>query len=538
MAKMMTFKTSFADQICNFTDSGITYVRSGYPALSYDYTSATPELKIYYIQIYSRGQTSNVAMTVELKIGNNTSGEITMPPRVIGGETYYEYQNYDGSLSGVLVPNSDSDLSVQIIIRIDGVAKTTNTFVIPPPLGLSVTSISPSPATGKACTVTLNKAVPNNSWKLSTKRIIIAAYYDDPVYRMSVYGYKTDMSTRVEYYEYGFSQFTFYVPYDSSKQRSNDQAKITVEFQADPDYDYFTFGTTYLTSTLEHVFTMSYINQTDPLAGPTVVLNAIAENPSGMMATYGKYIGGSIQKLTFSIASITYKFGSSFSKRTMSLYNSNGTLNKAWEYSNTNNFTLSLTNKVDAAYYMTVSITDSAGRVGSATTSTFQIYGYDVPSIISLNASRCDQDGTANDSGAYCKITYQFKVYALGNQNTKKVTLYAPDGSHVYTNLDYDHGSAYQYISAANTETSYQIDLTVEDDFDEATRTMNLSTAGVIMDFLYNGKGIGLGKVSETTNMVEVNPSWVFKANNITLGSDDLRTLLNSILQRLNDGGL
>ena len=59
--------------------------------------------------------------------------------------------------------------------------------------------------------------------------------------------------------------------------------------------------------------------------------------------------------------------------------------------------------------------------------------------------------------------------------------------------------------------------------------TRNLSTAGVIMDFLRDGKGIGLGKVAETSEMVEVNPQWVFKANNITFKGVNLQTILESL---------
>ena len=59
--------------------------------------------------------------------------------------------------------------------------------------------------------------------------------------------------------------------------------------------------------------------------------------------------------------------------------------------------------------------------------------------------------------------------------------------------------------------------------------TRNISTAGVIMDFLYDGKGIGLGKIAETTEMVEVNPQWTFKADKMTFKGQDLETILTSL---------
>ena len=527
MAELM-FNGRIAQNFCNFTHGGVSFSSFGNQTLDYLYFNANPTLSIKSFAIETDTiPEASLGLTAELIIGNNSTGLIPFSRTTQGSKARFTIPS--STPNSVAVPSSDSDVSVQVVISADGTEKTRYTFNIPPPIMYAVSSISPSPATGKVCTVTLNRSIPDpetTPWRLNEK-IIVAAYHDDPAYRLSVYGYKTDMVTRIESFDYGFSSFTFYVPYDSSRTRTDDLAKIRLNFFVSlADYVFFT---SYLSYYFEYTFSMSYVNQTDPLAAPTVTLNAIAENPSGMMAKYGKYVGGGIGNLTFSIASVAYKFGAAFSKRTMSLYHSNGTLSKSWEYSNTNSFTLSLTNTTDSAWYMVVSITDTSGRVGSATTATFQVYGYEAPSILGLNASRCDQDGTPNDSGAYCKISYQFKIYALGNHNAKNVTLNAPDQPHVYTNLDYDHGSAYQYISEADTETSYRIDLIVEDDFNEVSQTMNLSTAGVIMDFLYNGKGIGLGKVAETSNMVEVNPQWTFKAQTIMIRGQDLATILQSL---------
>ena len=531
MAKTLTFTPTYGNQICNFTHNSISFTRNGAVSLSYDCMVASPTLSLSRISITAASNPgTGVALTAELKIGNNSTGQLSL---VRLDDTTFELTDTTVPNS-VAVPTSNDDISVQIIIRANGTVKTTNTFTVPPPLYLYVTSISPSPATGKVCTVILNRSIPSDfKWWLAD-RPIIATYHDDPVYRQSNYIYGPDMATQLFDVSSGFDSFTFYVPYDSSKTRSDNQAKIRIMFDVGSGSTKYThFNPTLIRYIFEHTFTMSYVNQTDATANPTVVLNAIAENPSGMLSTYGKYIGGAIGKLTFSLSSVICKFGSSFSSRTVYLYNSDGTLNKQWTYSNTNSFTLSLTNTVDRAWYIVIAITDSAGRVGSATTAVFQVYGYNDPSIISLNASRCNQDGTPNDSGSYCKITYQFKVNALGNQNSKKVTLVAPDGSHVYTNLDYDHGSAYQYISAADPEHSYPITVTVEDDFKTSSRSMNISTAGVIMDFLAGGNGIGLGKVAELADTVDINPNWTLRINNI-----DLVQWMQDIEDRLTAGNL
>lgn len=529
MANYMFFTSAAGNLICNFTNSNISYTRNGTQTLNYDCTAANPTVSLARVSIKAASNPgTGVTLTAELKIGNNSTGQKTLARL---DTTTFELAE-TSIPNSVAVPVTDNDVSVQVIIRANGTVKTTNTFVIPPPLHLSVSSISPSPATGKVCTVTLNRSIPNpdNSPWLIVSNVTISSYHDSTVYRLSSYAYKTDMVTRLTSRSYGFNAFTFYIPYDSSKSKTDNQAKITILIDLSIGSKYSSFGSTSFRYTFEHSFTMSYVNQTDPTAAPSVTLNAIAESPSGMLSKYGKYVGGGIGKLTFSIASVVCKFGASFSKRTMSLYNSSGTLISSWEYSNTNAFTLTLNNTTDAAWYMVVSITDTAGLVGSATTATFQAYGYKVPSILGLTASRCNQDGTPNDSGAYCKISWWYKIYALGDHNSKKNTLIAPDGTHVYTNIDYDRSvNGYMITVAADTETSYQISLTVEDDFDSVTQTMNLSTAGVIMDFLYNGKGIGLGKVAETSNMVEVNPQWTFKAQTIMIRGQDLATILQSL---------
>lgn len=526
MAQYLFFATTFGEQICNFTNSNIAYTRNGAQSVAYEYSTASPTLSMARLSIKAASNPgTSVSITAELKIGNSTTGQKTFTR---ADNTTFEL-NVSTTPNSVAVPTSTSEISCQIIIRVNGTVKTTSTFTIPPPLLLSVSSISPSPATGKACTVTLNTTIPS-SWKLADK-ITVGAYHDSTVYRLSVYGYRTDMATILSSGSSGFSQFTFYVPYDSSKVKTDNEARIRILLRANPSDDYFEpYTYNLLEIDLKHTFTMSYVNQTDPAANPTVTLNAIAENPSGMLSKYGKYVGGGIGKLTFSLASWSCKFGASFAQRTVSLYNSSGTLINSWTYSNTNSFTLTLTNTTDAAWYIVISITDTAGRTGSATTAVFQAYGYEAPTIISLAASRCNQDGTPNDSGEYCKISWYYKIYALGDHNSKKNTLNAPDGTHVYTNIDYDRSSrGYSITVAADTETSYQISLTVEDDFDSVTQTMNLSTAGVIMDFLYNGKGIGLGKVAETSNMVEVNPEWTFKAQTIMIRGQDLATILQSL---------
>lgn len=488
----------------------------------------------------------NYTVTAELTINQDgqtaTSGQFTLArsTNISNTVTYYDYFDESSNPGYKLyMPWNDGRLvTIHIIIRVDGSIQKDTTFQTASPINYSVSSVSPAPTTGKVCTVNLANSVVNNSyWKMSTPFRVYAYHNTSSSAEYTWYyvgAYINDGTTLVNANASGFSSFQFYFDYVDGRAKTDNNGQIRATFTVqtvdlwvyDSSYSYAVY---HIDISYLHNFTWTYVNQIDNAAGPRFNSITVTPTPSGLIEEYGKYIGGSITKLLHNW-NATWRFGASFSEITYSLYNAtNDVLIKSWTYSSMTTFTLTLESTVDKTQYMTVTIKMSNGASTTAKYPTFQVYGYSNPEIISLNASRCNQDGTPNDSGAYCKISYQFRVTALDNQNQKKVTLVAPDGSHVYTNLDYNHGSAYQYISAADIEHSYAISLAVEDDFMSVTRSMNISTAGVIMDFLYDGKGIGLGKVSETSEMVEVNPQWTFKADKMTFKGQDLETILTSL---------
>jgi hypothetical protein len=259
-----------------------------------------------------------------------------------------------------------------------------------------------------------------------------------------------------------------------------------------------------------------------------ITLHAVTCTPSNILTKYGKYVGGGITQLAFGW-NYQARYGSSFQSVQYQLYNSGGTLINTWTYNTVSALYLTITNSTDASYYVRVTITTNNGASNSANYATFDVYGYSSPYIRKLEVRRCNQDGTANDSGAYCRISWSFKVTPLGNINAKTVVLTAPDGTHTFTDEAYDNENGYFYISVADIEHSYAVSLSVTDDFQTVSKTVNISTAGVIMDFFHDGKGIGLGKVAETTEMVEVNPQWTFKADKMTFKGQDLETILTSL---------
>lgn len=535
----LTLRTSLMRDAFNFTYNGVYFNannRTG--VISFYYGAVEGYIAPHVISTYANSLTVNTNLTVEFKVNQDgqtfTTGQI--PVSIVSrwtdrGVTTYKYESATPSSTYRLnFPWNDGRLvTIHVVVRADNVIQTDTTFQTSAPVDYSVSSISPTPQTGKVCSVTLANDVINNTyWKLSDP-FKVYGYHDTSV-GSEWYGVITFLDngiTAVEAEDSGFDSFNFYLPYFDGKTHSDSKGVITGTFTIQT-IDLYSPGTYSVDAKFRHEFTFSYINQSDANASPIISNLAVSVNPSDIVTRYGKYVGGNITELTFSW-NATYRYDSSFLSVTYNLYNYDGTLVDTWNYDVNSNLVLKLSNTTDASQYVTVTVVPSNLASATATYTTFQVYGYVNPRIISLNASRCNQDGTANDSGDYCKITYQFTVTPLNNLNQKEVTLVAPDGTHVYTNLDYNHGSPYQYISAADTSRSYIITVVVEDDFVSVYQSMNLSTAGVIMDFFHDGKGIGLGKVAETTKMVEVNPEWTFKADKITFKGEDLETILTSL---------
>lgn len=536
-------KDTILNQVYNFSYGGYSFHYLT-PVAQFHYMGLNGYIAPYSFQTSVNGNV-NYSVTAELTINQDgvtaTSGQFSLTASAHSGYTTYSYSDFSSNPGYKLVMpwNDGRTVTIHIIIRVNGAVQKDTTFQTSAPANVQITSLSPStPQTGKICTATLSNSIPSG-WTVQ-KAFTVYAYHDTS--STAEYNWRTwntyynngvnvvDVNSR------GFTQFQFYVWYNSSFNHSDNTGKIEFNVRVPDIIDLrvtkssggTVYYVTYIDYSYAHSFTWSYVNQTDSNAGPAITLNPVTFTPTNVLTKYGRYVGGGITNLTFGW-SVQNKFGGAFQSVLYQLYNSSGTLLNSWSYSSLTALSLRLQDTVDISYYVRVTVTSTIGTSSSATYSTFNVYGYSYPYISSLEVRRCNQDGTANDSGAYCRISWAFKVTPLGNVNAKTVVLVAPDGSHTFTSEDYDLPAGYYYISAADIEHSYAISLSVTDDFQTVTKTVNISTAGVIMDFLYDGKGIGLGKVAETTEMVEVNPQWTFKADKMTFKGQDLETILTSL---------
>lgn len=198
------------------------------------------------------------------------------------------------------------------------------------------------------------------------------------------------------------------------------------------------------------------------------------------------------------------------------------------------------------------------------------VESYNVPAA-DIHYHRCDQDKSANDSGEYCLVTCNYDFTAVWtktmpaiarNQGAvsvstdnyaetielpfRKVPALPPGIEPPYEAIP-EKGTLEFLIPGMDMEHTYDITITLSDLITSTTYTVRLSTAGVIMDFLHDGKGLALGKVAEHQGMVEVNPEWTFQSEKMKVrvkdGTDDkgmydIGQLLCQILNRMTNGGL
>lgn len=166
-----------------------------------------------------------------------------------------------------------------------------------------------------------------------------------------------------------------------------------------------------------------------------------------------------------------------------------------------------------------VTVTDSRGQTAT-TTVTLQILDWFTPRITTFSIHRCKQDGTPDDSGGYCRIDWGIEIAPLDNQNSRSLTVVEPEATVQPTLTAYTQSGS--LIAVADTETSYDITMTLADAFESISRTLRLSTAGVVLDILRGGLGLGFGKVAETSEAVEINPDWTLICSKLELDGVDL----------------
>ncbi len=155
-------------------------------------------------------------------------------------------------------------------------------------------------------------------------------------------------------------------------------------------------------------------------------------------------------------------------------------------------------------------VRDKRGRSGSASY-TMNVLAYAPPTIKSLTVHRCDEDGTENDQGDFVEVRFGATVTPMSNKNLAtytlkykktEVTAWTTVTLTAYANkFSVTDGSA---IFAADSNSSYDVELTVADRHNSASRITSASTAFTLINWGANGTSMAIGKVAERANALEI----------------------------------
>ena len=171
-------------------------------------------------------------------------------------------------------------------------------------------------------------------------------------------------------------------------------------------------------------------------------------------------------------------------------------------------------------------VRDSRGQSGSDSV-TINVLPYAAPAISAFTVHRCDGQGNADDDGNYFNIVYTVAVAELGGHNGKTLKWrYKAVGSSTWGNWHTVAMSGYTQSGSTPAEdittgvangTSYDVELSLTDNFSTVVKSSQLSTVPVTIDLNEYGDGIGFGKAPAFRKSVDIG-SWTAIGRVLGLG--------------------
>lgn len=147
-----------------------------------------------------------------------------------------------------------------------------------------------------------------------------------------------------------------------------------------------------------------------------------------------------------------------------------------------------------------VKVVDSRGY-STSTTVNITVKDYTKPTISALKVTRCNANGSANNEGAYAKLTFKASVCSISGNTATYTIKYKKTTSSSYTTVPYSATAlavdTYQVIANIDPDYAYDFSFKVQDKIGSTTQIKSLGSAFVLMDFGSGGRSLALGKVSE-----------------------------------------
>lgn len=206
-------------------------------------------------------------------------------------------------------------------------------------------------------------------------------------------------------------------------------------------------------------------------------------------------------KLSISVASCTAGTGSGIKSYTFSGPGISSTTTSTSVTSSTISNTGTLT--------YTVTVTDNRGRTASKT-KTITCYAWSAPSI-TLSAYRVasSTSTTQNDSGTYLRCDYTLTYSSVNTTNDVTVKIHYKKGSGSYSSVtaltDSKNTSGNQTLSGISIDSTYTVYATVTDNYggNSPSSQVTIFSAERVCNITKDGTGVAFGKIAEHNKLLE-----------------------------------
>ncbi len=222
------------------------------------------------------------------------------------------------------------------------------------------------------------------------------------------------------------------------------------------------------------------------------------EDVTGIYDIYGSYVQG-LSKIQVTVNAMT-AYGSPINKYSCVI---DGT-----KYMSQTVTTGTLTNA--GTVRVAAGAIDKRSRLGTWEDD-ITVLAYTPPKITSLSVHRCGMMGTEDEQGEYAKVNFSAAVSSMDKKNTCEYVVKYKKSSEttwtslpqtIYTNRNYAPTAS--VVFAADGNSSYDVMVTATDRHGTASRSTSVSTAFTMLNWNVEGNGMGIGKVAEKENTLQV----------------------------------
>lgn len=258
-------------------------------------------------------------------------------------------------------------------------------------------------------------------------------------------------------------------------------------------YVYTYYGSVHV-GTKSYTFTAKVPNNTtwQPTV-PSVTISDAGTRPAGITS----YVQGKAKATV--VSSSTAQGGASISSYQV-------TVSGIGTYYGSNITSGFLTNS--GTVTITVRATDSRGYYREKS-DTITVEAYSPPKLTTYTAMRAP-----NDQGTDLTTNIDFTISSVSSQNTKQYRIrYRPTGGTWVILVDsteyYTRSTTHSETGALDANSSYEVEFYIKDSYASVTQTRNIGTAFQLMDFNASGRGMAIGKVSESDSFEVAIPAYL-----------------------------